>query len=119
MSDISKKRLYIGDFKIKNCSQYGEYEFIEKMKFGMSLKLDYEPLEQQIVVKVQMDIEDDIDKVNEWLPFGDVEMPEQIRKVMIPLLQGNHKDTIFECKLHPFDSKTALDDRFQVTVWAS
>lgn len=119
MSDISKKKLYIGDFKIKNCSQYGEYEFIEKMKFGMSLKLDYEALEQQVVVKVQMVKEEDDEEVKEWLPFGDVEMPEQIRQVVVPLLQGNHKDTIFECKLHPFDSKITLDDRYLVTVWAS
>ena len=103
---MSKKVLYIGDFKIKNCTQYGEYEAIRKLKSGSKLTIEYESKDKVICVKSSGDV------------IGELEVPDQISKVMIPLLLGKHKKDLFECKLHPFDPKEMQFDRLQVTVWA-
>lgn len=123
---MSRKNLFIGDFRIKNCTHYGEYEVIDELQFGEPLKLEYDVDEKLIVVKARKVLGEYVansdhhkKSENDWVVFGEVDMPEQIRKVMGPILQGRNKESIFECKLNSFDKKISIDERFQVTVWAT
>lgn len=107
---MSKKDYYIGDFKLSNCTQYGEYEVVSKFKPGKELRIKYEPSSKLIIVKCK--------KKNEWVEIGELELPEHVRKVMVPLLQGKHNEDLFDCKLFSFDINDKSINNLQVTVWA-
>lgn len=121
---MSKKKFFIGDFKIRNCTQYGEYEIIDALYAGENIKLEFDT-EEVIVVKAQ-DVIDGFDKNTgrrkrsnqDWSAIGELETPDQIRKILNPLLQGKHKDDLFDCNMNPFDRKVTINERLQVSVWA-
>lgn len=123
-TDYTKKTLFIGDFKISNCTPYGEYETINAMSSGEELQLVYEPCEEVFVVKSRKAMpQSDKNKKNErseteWLMIGEVEFPEQIKKVMKPLLCGKFKKELFECRLISLGDEVSINDRFQISIWA-
>lgn len=123
-TDYTKKTLFIGDFKINNCTPYGEYETVDAMSSGEELQLVYEPCEEVFVVKSRKAMpQSDKNKKNErseteWLMIGEVELSEQIKKVMKPLLCGKFKEELFECRLISLGDKVSINDRFQISIWA-
>lgn len=122
---MSKKSLFIGDFKVRKCTQYGEYEIIDVLYAGEEIKLEFDTNENVIVVTAK-NVVDGFDEntrrrkrsCDDWSAIGELEIPEQIRNVLVPLLLAGHKDDLFDCNMNPFDRKVAINERLQVSVWA-
>ena len=107
---MSKKDLFIGEFKISHCNQYGAFGIIKSLKEGQVLFLYYEQSDKEIMVRTDIN--------NSNTTIGDLEVPEQVKKIMVPLLLGKYKEDLFECKLNPFDGTGSLIERIKVTIWA-
>lgn len=105
---MPKKDLFIGNYKVRNCLQYGEYKIISSLGLGDDVILDYLPADKLIVVK------DSGGKVI----LGELEVPEHIRKVLAPLLQGNHKNDLLECAVSQADKHLSIDNRIRISIWA-
>ena len=120
----TKKTLFIGDYSITNCTSYGEYETIDAILSGEELQLEYEPCEEVIVVKSkkaspQPDKNKQPERSDkEWVMIGEVVFPDQIKKVMVPLLRGKYKEVLFECRVISLGEKVAINDRFRISIWA-
>lgn len=124
-SKKSKKDLYIGDFRIRNCSPYGEYKTLKSLDFGDELKIKYDDSEKLIVVFGEKVVEnkDDDSKKSEsdkkWVAIGELEMPVHIRKVVVPLLKVHQIGDIFECKVSRVYDKQSIDNCLSVTIWVA
>ena len=109
---MSKKSFYIGDFKISHSTEYGGCEAISKLKPGAKLNIIYEPSDKVIVVQSK---DKDLKKKVE---IGELELPEQVRKVMVPLLLGKYKEDLFECEFCSLEPKEKSFENLRVTIWA-
>lgn len=103
------KNLFIGDFRIKNCSPYGEFQIIRTLDIGDEVILQSDAHSKQIVVK-----KDVVGAV-----FGEIEMPDHIRGVVAPILQGKHRSDSFVCRISSVDSKQTINNRLRVSIWAN
>ena len=114
---MSQKQYYIDDFKVRNCTQYGEYEIINKLNSGNEVIIEFDKEEKTIIVKGHELNEDGT--VKSWKTFGELEVPEQMRKILVPLLQGLYGSKAFICKMNIADKKVVINERLQVSVWAA
>lgn len=118
------KKLYIGEFRVRNCSPYGEYKIIDSLVRGDELKIEYNVSEKLIVVKAKTNIEvkeDDKGKlktVEKWITIGELEISGYVRMVFVPLLIGKHSDEIFECKVSQINKNQHIDNQLRLSVWA-
>lgn len=123
-SKKSKKDLYIGDFRIRNCSPYGEYKTLKSLDFGDELKIKYDDSEKLIVVFGEKVVEnkDDDSKKSEsdkkCVTIGELEMPVHIRKIVVPVLMGSNQGNLFDCKVSCVDDKQNINNRLRVSIWA-
>lgn len=108
---MSQKQYYIDDFKVRNCTQYGQYEIIDNLNSGDRVCIGYDPDEKVIVVTTSLE--------GKGKPFGELEVPEQMRKILVPLLQGLPGSKAFICKMNIADKKVVINERLQVSVWAA
>lgn len=143
-STISKKKLFIDDFKVKNCTQWGEYQIIEDLKRGDSVYLEYSPGDDVIMVKgadrkkaeklvkeeekgtcsnedLLQKIETKLKECNEEVltVFGEIDLPEQQRKVVVPLLLGKHRASAFECRASSVLPQEPINESVRVSLWAA
>lgn len=131
---MSQKQYYIDDFKVRNCTQYGEYKIIDGLNSGDDVKIEYDKEEKTITVmgreheqkiKPEHNQENGTDNDQEngsednWKTFGELEVPEQMRKILVPLLQGLPGSDAFICKMNIADKKVVINERLQVSVWAA
>lgn len=131
---MSQKKYYIDDFKVRNCTQYGQYEIIDKLISGNDVIIEYDEEEKAITVKGHVNdketkavnnqekaSENNQEKgsENKWETFGELEVPEQMRKILVPLLQGIYGSDAFICKINIADKKVVINERLQVSVWAA
>ena len=115
---MSQKRFYIDDFKVRNCTQYGEYAIIDDLDSGDEVQIEYDGIESTIIVNGP--VKDVVNgSVKDWKPFGELEVPEQMRKILVPLLQGKFGKEAFTCKMNIADKKVMINERLMVSVWAA
>lgn len=114
---MSQKKYFIEDFKVRNCTQYGEYKIIDQLKSGDEVKIGYDSEEKTIVVKAPLKDEETNDIIV-WGIIGDVEASEQKEKILIPLLLGMGSE-IFKCKINIIDEKAVINEKLRVSVWAA
>lgn len=76
---MSQKKYFIEDFKVRNCTQYGEYKIIDQLKSRDEVKIGYDSEEKTIVVKAPLKEEETNDIIG-WEIIGDVEASEQKEK---------------------------------------
>lgn len=112
---MSQKQYYIDDFKVRNCTQYGQYEIIENLNSGDKVCIGYDSDEKVIVVKKY----DAKSSEGKGEAFGELEVPEQMRKILVPLLLGLPGTAAFICKMNIADKKVVINERLQVSVWAA
>lgn len=114
---MSQKQYYIDDFKVRNCTQYGQYDIIDKLNSGNEVIIEFDAEEKTIVVKGPEKNQDG--SVKSWETFGELEVPEQMRKILVPLLRGAYGSLAFKCKINIADKKVVINERLQVSVWAA
>lgn len=112
---MSQKNFYIDDFKVRNCTQYGEYEIMNSLDSGDEVKIEYDSDEKNIVVRSKNKGNNQTDSGE---IFGELEVPEQMRKIFVPLLLRERND-VFYCKINILDKKVMVNERFLVSVWAA
>lgn len=105
---MPQKDLFIGNYKVKNCLQYGEYKVLSNMGPGDVVTLDYIPTDKLIVVK---------DSESQVI-LGDLEVPEHIRKIMMVLLSSNQNPPLYESRVSSIDKQRINNNRFYVSIWA-
>lgn len=115
---MSQKKYFIEDFKVRNCTQYGEYEIINQLKSGDEVRIGYDSEEKNIFVEGPLRNEETKEVIS-WRIIGDVEASEQMRKILVPLLQGAYGSRVFICKINIADKKVVINERLQVSVWAA
>lgn len=106
-ANMPQKNLFIGNYKVRNCLQYGEYKVISSLGLGDDVILEYLPSDKLIVVK---------DIVNKVI-LGELEVPEHIRKILVASLSSNHNHTLYECRVSSIDNQRIDSNRFYVSVW--
>ena len=113
------KNLYIGDFRVRNCSPYGEFKVIKSLEIGDEVKIQYDTSEKLIVVLVEIIVNNNASNpTKKDVTIGELEMPEHIRKVIVPILRGCHKGNLFDCKVSCVDDKQIINNRLRVSIWA-
>lgn len=110
---MSKKDLFIGNFRIRYCLQYGEYTVISNLRPGDELMLEYDSNERLVFVKGK-------DKsTNNWVILGELEATGHVKDFILPMLQCNSANNIFESKLAvPIDNKQMNINCLYVSIWA-
>lgn len=116
------KNLYIGDFRVRNCSPYGEYKTIKSLDLGDELKIQYDASEKLIVVLAKKIVEKkgndsnkcELDK--EWAAIGELEMPVHVRRVVVPLLQGNQNRELFECQVSQINKNQSINNQLCISI---
>ena len=155
---MSQKKYYIDDFKVRNCTQYGEYGIIDDLNSGDAVRIEYDTEEKMIIVKApekNQENESENNRKNKpennqeygpennqknesennqgkepennqknesevkWKTFGELEVPEQMRKILVPLLRGSYGSMAFKCKINIADKKVVINERLQLSVWAA
>ena len=115
---MSQKKYYIDDFKVRNCTQYGEYEIIDNLISGDEVWIEYDADEKVIIVNGPMKNKRTRVVIGQK-QIGELEVPEQMRKILVPLLQGKYGYQPFVCKINIADKKVVINERLQVSVWAA
>lgn len=116
------KNLYIGDFRVRNCSPYGEYKIIDSLVRGDELKIKYDDSEKLIVVFAEKIVEKKDNESNkcksekEWTAIGELEMPVHVQKVVVPLLQSNQNREIFECQVSQFNKNQPINNQLRLSI---
>ena len=107
------KNLYIGDFRVRNCSPYGQYYIINTLSKGDVLILQYNVSEKLIEVKGKQK-----NPTKTWVVIGELEMPEHVQRVIVPMLMGGHKSDLFDCIVSYVDVNQPINNCLRVSVWA-
>lgn len=108
------KKLYIGEFRVRNCSPYGEYKIINTLSTGDVLILRYNVSEK--LIEVMREQNNNSAKTLDVI--GELEMPEHVRRVVVPMLMGGHKNDLFDCIVSYVDVKQPINNCLRVSIWA-
>ncbi len=104
------KDLYIGDFNVKKCSQYGNFNVTSNLKAGDSLEISLDS-NDVIVVKAK-------DTKGVMVEIGELDLPFSYRKIIVPLLKGAHGNGLFHCEVYSSMNNMPANGCFLITVWA-
>lgn len=108
------KNLYIGEFRVRNCSPYGEYKIIDSLVRGDELKIEYNVSEKQIEVLGAQNN----NSTKTWVVIGELEMPEHVRRVVVPMLMGACKSNRFDCLVSYIDVNQPINNCLRLSIWA-
>lgn len=113
------KNLYIGDFRVRNCSPYGEFKAIKSLEIGDEVKIQYDTSEKLIFVLVEIIVNNNASNpAKKCVTIGELEMPVHIRKIVVPVLMGSNQGNLFDCKVSCVDDKQNINNRLRVSIWA-